>query len=121
MTTLDTDLLDAPERLTPAILQAAELLGLFRAELARILGLQCNDVGALAEVRALLEPGSVAWAQAQVFVRFYQVLDGAMQGNEVAMCNWLRRHNEALGNAPFYLIVDEGRLDEVLESLQKSE
>ncbi|NNG13898.1 MAG: hypothetical protein HKM22_01910 [Gammaproteobacteria bacterium] len=41
--------------------------------------------------------------------------------NEVAMCNWLRRHNDALGNAPFYLIVDEGRLEEVLESMQKSE
>lgn len=39
-----------------------------------------------------------------------------MQGNEVAMCNWLRRHNEAFGNAPFYLIVEE-----VLEYLQECE
>lgn len=62
MTSFDTKIFETSERFTPAVLQAAELLGLFRAELARILGLQCNDVGALAEIRALLEPGSVAWA-----------------------------------------------------------
>ena len=121
MSLFDTDLFDTPERLTPAVLQAAELLGLYRAELARILGLQCEDVGALAEIRALLEPNSKAWKRAQVFVGFYQSLDKVMQGNAVDMCHWLRRHNEALGNAPFYLIVDEGRLDDVFKYLQESE
>lgn len=33
----DTDIPDVPERLTPMVLQAAELLGLYRAELARSL------------------------------------------------------------------------------------
>ena len=116
MTSFDTKIFETSERLTPVVLQAAEQLGLYRAELARILGLQCEDVGALAEIHALLEPGSEAWVQAQLFVRFYQTLDEAMQGNEVAMCNWLRRHNEALGNAPFYSIVEE-----VLKYLQVCE
>lgn len=52
-------------------------------------------------------------------MRFYHTLDAVIQGNEVAMNNWLRRHNETLGNAPFYLVVDEGRLEEVLEYLQE--
>lgn len=72
------------------------------------LPLQCDDVGALAEIKGLLEAGSEAWRRAQVFVGFYQSLDKVMQANAVGLCHGLRRYNEVLGNAPFYLIVDKG-------------
>ena len=62
-------------------------------------------------MKGLLGLSSETWRRAQVFVGFYQSLDKVMQGNAVAMFHWLRRHHEALGSAPFYLIVDEGRLD----------
>ena len=59
------------EPLSQAVVQAMDLLGLLRAELAQVLLLHCEDVAALAEGRELLRPGTSAWQQAQLFVAFY--------------------------------------------------
>lgn len=99
------------------------MLGLVRAEVARILGFKCESITALYNGRLLLEEDTEAWHQGKLFVRFYQALYDMMAGEESRMINWLRRENKVLGNSPFYLIVDEGRLAEVeehLSSLDKS-
>ena len=104
-----------PDGLTPAVLMAAEMLGLYRAELARILGLKCEQIGALANARSLLEPGSLAWVRASDFVRLYQALYRRFGGAETGMCHWLRVVHPALGTTPLLAMVDEGRLDAVLK------
>lgn len=105
--------------LTQAVVQAMELLGLLRAELARILLLRCEDIAALAEGRELLTPDTPAWQQAQLFVTFYNRLYEQESGDGVRMRNWLRRVQPAWGNSAFYLMVDEGHLSQVLESLDE--
>lgn len=62
----------------------------------------------------MLEEGTFAWEQGVLLVRFYQGLYDLMEGDEPRMINWLRRENRELGNSPFYLMVDEGRLAEVV-------
>jgi len=113
-----SDPFSSPQKLSQSVVQAGDMLGLVRAEVARILGFKCESITALYNGRLLLEEGSEAWRQGELFVRFYQVLDDLMAGEEPRMIHWFRREHAALGNSPFYLIVDEGRLDEVVEYIE---
>lgn len=109
--------LETPERVTQAVLQIAEMLGLYRAELARILQLQCGDIGELAAVKHSLLPGTPAWRQGVLFIRFYQALYSALGGDEIAMYHWLRAENRQLQGVPLLLLVDDDRLAAVLDYL----
>lgn len=108
----------SPARLTQSVLQVAEMLGLNRAELSRLLHLKCGDVGQLGAAREMLKPGSPSWQEALLLVRFYQMLYRKMSGDGVAMWRWLRRPNTVLGGVPLMLLVDDDRLVEVLEFLE---
>jgi hypothetical protein len=109
-----------PRDLTRSVLQIVALLDLFQAELARVLRLKCGDIGELAAARRCLEPGTAAWEQALLFVRFYRALYTRMNGDGVAMRHWLRVADEELGGVPHLLIVDAGRLQEVVQYLEAS-
>ena len=103
-----------PRKLSQACVQITELLGLYQAELARILHLQCGDIGRLANGQWCLEPDSQAWRQAQLFVGFYQRLYAHMAGDPVAMVHWLRVRHEGLDATPHHMMVDDDSLEEVL-------
>lgn len=109
-----SDPFSSPQRLSQSVIQAAEMLGLVRAEVGRILGYRYEQFSALYDGSRVLEEGTFAWEQGVLFVRFYQGLYDLMEGDEPRMINWLRRENRELGNSPFYLMVDEGRLAEVV-------
>lgn len=100
--------------LTQAVLQIAQMLGLYQAELARVLGLQCGDIGAFATARAQLSSGTSSWQQARRFVCLYEHLFGYFAGDAVAMYHWLRARQANLADTPLLLMVDAGRLDDVL-------
>jgi len=108
-----------PRQLSQAVIQAGDLLGLIRAEVARILGFQCADISNLYQGRLLLSPHTFAWQQAQHFLRFYQQLYILMAGQESRMIHWLRTPQPTLGDSPFYLLIDHGRLEFVLIYLEK--
>jgi len=110
--------IEDPRRLTQAVLQIIELLDLFQAELARVLHLKCGDIGELAGARRCLEPGTDAWGQAQLFVRCYRALFERMHGDGVAMRHWLRVTQPGLGGVPHLLIVDDDRLQTVVDYLE---
>lgn len=114
---LDADLHDA-RSLSQVVLQAARLLGLYDAELARILGLQCPDIGQLSAARMFLQPGTAAGLAAGQLVRCYQSLHHLTQGDGVTMWHWLRIPCAALGAVPHRLMVDEGRIAAVLAFLE---
>jgi hypothetical protein len=101
------------------VLQITEMLDLYRAELARVLQLKCEDVAQLASGRRELEPGTPAWDQAILFVRFYQALFEKMAGDGVAMHHWLRADNPRLNGVPLLLMVDDGRLAELLDHVEQ--
>lgn len=104
--------------LSQSVLQITQMLGLYHAELARILHLNCADIGELAEGKSSLVKNSPQWTQALKWVQFYECLYAHCRGEEAAMCHWLRRPHGALGSVPLYAMVDEGRIDEVLALLR---
>ncbi len=107
-----------PRRLSQSVLQICEILGMYQAELARILRLQCRDIGRLSSGKAVLEKGTESWQQAEFFLEFYRLLYLFHDGNEVAMCNWLRKDNPELGGAPLLQMVDELRVSDVISYLK---
>ncbi len=107
-----------PQRLSQSVVQVGELLGLYRAEVARLLGLHCEDVGALYDGRLLLVPASEAGVQGRLFIRLFQALYDRMQGDGPRMIHWLRADNEELGSSPFLLMVDHGRLEQVVARIE---
>ncbi|MGB5474027.1 MAG: hypothetical protein WBQ78_11175 [Gammaproteobacteria bacterium] len=114
------DVADDPRRLTQSVLQITALLGLYQAELARILCIKCKDIGQLASGRRCLEPGSEPWRQARRLVRLYQALYDRQNGNGAAMCHWLRVPQPVLGGVPHLLMVDDGRLADVVHCLEEA-
>lgn len=104
----------SPQRLSQSVVQAGELLGLYRAEVARLLGFHCADVSALYEGRLLLLPGGRAWESGVLFVRLYQALHDRMAGDGPRMVHWLRADHPALGSSPFLSMVDGGGLERVV-------
>ena len=115
-----TDDISDPRRLTQSVLQVIDLLDMYQAELARILSLQCRDIGELAAAQHCLVTGTGAWEQAQLFVQFYRLLYDRMCGDGVAMRHWLRVENAALGGVPHLMIVDENRLADVVSYLERA-
>jgi len=110
--------MDSPRKLTQSVLQASQLLGMYQAELARILHCQCGDIGELANARAQLQPDTRSWHEAEKFIDFFDRLYRLHDGDAVAMHHWLRAENPRLGGVPLLLMVDELRLDQVLAFLQ---
>ncbi|WP_455205509.1 hypothetical protein [Kaarinaea lacus] len=107
----------SPHRLTQSVVQVADMLGMYAAELARVLRVKCEDVGRLMSAKELIQPDGKSWNQAVLFVRFYQALYRALDGDEVAIYHWLRAENDLLGGVPLMLIVDHDQLVQVTDFL----
>ncbi len=109
--------------LSQSVIQVIELLGMYHAELARILGQQCGDVGELTSGRRCIQRDSDAWSQASLFVKTYNLLFDYFNGDSVAMYHWMRAHNKELEGSPHFLIVDAGKLqiihDYLLQATQR--
>ena len=120
-----TNKIDIPEsspvKLTQSILQITEMLSMYQAELARILHLQCSDIGRFANGQDTIKLDTVSWKRAILFVNFYEILYNRMEGDGIAMCHWLRAENRGLKGVPLLLIVDDDQLDQVLEYIKLHE
>ena len=66
----------------------------------------------------LLQVDSNAWIQAERLTRFYRLLYTRKNGDGVAMRHWLRRMNSRFQQTPHLMLVDEGRLMELIDFLQ---
>ena len=107
-----------PRKLSQSVIQIIDSLHMFHAELARVLKLQCADIGFLSSGQRCLEPQTIAWQQALLFVRLYQALYERFDGDSVAMIHWLRSDQQYFDLSPHLLIVDEDKLTEVLKYLE---
>jgi hypothetical protein len=97
-----------PQTLMQSVLQVTEFFGMYQAELARILQLQYADIDALAARERFLMQDTPSWKQLVLLVRLYETLNEKFNGNEAAICHWLRTDNKHLNGVPFYLLVDHG-------------
>ena len=119
MFNFDDDVFEHTEKLTPAVLQACEMLSMYQAELARVLGLQCADIGRMTSVQQFLIPDSAAWNKAVSFIQFYQYLFTKFNGDEALMVHWLKTDNSELKGNPLLLMVDDSRLSYILKHLSQ--
>jgi hypothetical protein len=90
--------------LTRAVLVAAELLGLSRATLARVLGVSEAGVSRLGSGARRIDPASKEGELALLLVRLYRSLD-ALVGNDAAQRRaWLASHNRGVNGVPCELL-----------------
>ena len=113
-----SDVNHSEKSLTQAVLQVTQMLGIYHAELARILHLKCADIGELSNVGNVISINSTAWIQAQKYIELYENLYYLYEGNEALINNWLRKKNNILQAIPLYLMVDDLRIDDVLKVLK---
>ena len=90
---------------------------MYHAELARILHLQCGDIGLLANGKSVLDEQSESWGHALAFLNFYQKLYTHFEGDGVAMRNWLRRDHPEFDKTPLLVMVDDLRIQDVVNLL----
>ncbi len=108
---------ESERRLSQSVIQVIELLGMYHAELARILGQQCGDIGQLSAGQSCIKRDSEAWHQAKLFIETYHLLFDYFDGDGVAMYHWMRADNKPLKGTPHFLIVDDGQLQLVHDYL----
>ncbi len=108
---------DSEKKISQSVLQIVELLGMYHAELARILGQQCGDIGRLSSGRSYIQKDSEAWHRAVLFIDSYHLLYELFHADSVAMYHWLRAYNKELAGTPHFLIVDENKLQQVYDYL----
>jgi len=95
---------EAARVLSRALLRAAELLGLPRAALARVLGVSEAGVSRLASGARQIDPDSKEGELALLLVRLYRSLD-ALVGNDAGQRrDWLVSYNRGVNGKPVELI-----------------
>lgn len=107
-------------KLSQSVIQVTDMLGMHNAELARILGQQCGDIGELISGQRCITKDSDAWNRAVLFIDIYHQLYDYFEGDGVAMYHWMRTYNKYLNGTPHLLIVDEGNLQSVHKYLQQA-
>lgn len=108
------------KELTCAVLQAAQMLTILNAELARILHIQCQDIGLLLDAKSEIKANSLQMDLAEEFICFYNLLYDYFRGDAVAMRHWLRADNKELQGTPLLIIIDEMRIADVISYLKSS-
>ena len=101
-------------------MQIAQMLGIYNAELASLLGLRCNDIAEFSTARKTLKSNTPAWTRSESFVALYECLYAHCLGAEACMHNWLRRGHDGLQGVPLYLMIDERKIEAVLGELKNA-
>ena len=111
---------ESERKLSQAVIQVTEQLSMYHAELARILGLQCGDIGELTSGQRCIDQETEAWQNAVLFINTYHLLFDYFNGNGVAMYHWMRADNVHLNGTPHFLIVDDGQLQSIHDYLDRA-
>lgn len=114
-----TEVSGSEKKLTQAVLQITQMLGIYHAELARILYLKCADIGELSNAYKNIQINTESWFQAIKYVEMYESLFYFCEGNEAKMNNWLRKKHKKLQAVPLYLMVDDLQIDWVIDVLER--
>lgn len=112
-----TNPFESERKISQSVIQVIELLGMYHAELARILGQQCGDIGELSSGQNCIKKDSESWHSAVLFIEMYHQLYDYFSGDGVAMYHWMRAHNKQLNGTPHFLIIDDSQLATVHDYL----
>ena len=108
---------ESERKISQSVIQVIELLGMYDAELARILGQQCAYVGEISSGKSYIKKNTEAWSQAVLFINMYHQLFDYFEGDGIAMYHWMRAHNRHLNGTPHFLIVDNNKLQAIHDYL----
>jgi hypothetical protein len=108
---------DAARVLSRAMLRAADVLEVPRAQLADVIGVSAPTVSRIASGQKTLDPDSKPWQLAALFVRLFRSLDAIVGSDDEAARAWLRGENLALGGVPIELIDDPAGLVRTVDYL----
>jgi len=106
------------KNLTMAVVQAAQLLDLYNAEIASILGLKCADIVEMHNSERVIPPASQQGNKARSFITLFNMLDTNHHSNQDAMSNWLRHKQEGLHDTPLSIIVDQDNIESIVSYLR---
>jgi len=95
---------EAGRVLARAVLRTAELLGLTRGTLARVLGVSEAGVSRLASGSRLIDPDSKEGELALLLVRLYRSLDALVGNDAEQRLRWLNSYNRGVNGTPVELI-----------------
>jgi hypothetical protein len=110
----------ASNPLIAEINHAVEMLGMYRAELARILHLKFFDVSNPIMLEILLSDNDELVLRAKRFVKLYALLEKQFSGDVTAMANWVRRENVLLETTPLLAMVVQDRTEDIIALLSMS-
>ena len=111
---------ESERELSQSVMQVTEMLGMYNAELARILRQQCGDIGKLSSGQSCLLKETQSWQQAVLLIETYNLLFDYFEGDGVAMYHWMRASNHLLGGTPHFMIVDDDKLGTVHNYLKQA-
>ena len=115
-----TEVNQSEKSLTQAILQISQMLGIYNAELASLLGLRCSDIADFSASKKTLRINTLVWKRGELLVSLFECLYAHCQGAEACMHNWLRREHAGLQATPLYLMVDEKKIESVFDALKNA-
>lgn len=103
----------APGRvLSKALVRACEILGLRRADLARMLGVSVAGISRLMRGEREIAPESKEGELALLFLRCFRSLDALLGGRDEDARAWFHAHNHALEACPAELVLSvQGLVD----------
>lgn len=111
---------ESERKLSQSVIQVIHMLGMYDAELARILGQQCADIGELTSGKRCLIKESEAWHRAVLFIETFHLLFDYFEGDGVAMYHWMRAYNRNLNGTPHFLMIDDGKLTAIHDYLYQA-
>jgi len=106
---------DPARVLTEALTTAADLMGLNKATLAKVLGISPASAGRLYSGAYRLNQNTKEWEMALLLVRMFRSLDAIMAGDEKALRSWLASHNLALNACPLDMLTEASGLVHVVD------
>jgi len=118
MSYFDMNNLGSSSKLTAAVIQGAQLLNLYNAEIASILGLKCADIVEILNSERMIDPETSQGTKALAFIVLFNLLDEYHHSNQELMSNWLRRKQDGLLDTPLSIIVDQDDLELIVNYLR---
>jgi len=107
------------EQLISQINVATEQLQLDRSELARILGLHCDDVSDNVQLEILIDNSQPIRHQAERFVLMYRLIEEYCNKQQRHPANWFRQPYSSLQMSPFNAVIDQHQIETVITILKQ--
>ena len=96
-----------------------EQLQFNRSELARILGLHCDDVSDNVQLEILIDNSQQIRHQAERFVLMYRLIEEYCNQQQRKPANWFRQPHTSLDTSPFNAVIDQHQIETVIAVLKQ--